>query len=74
LPLVLHIGDIIRFNRVNVAIYKDQKQLNCNVWMKSSWCIFKGYRQHAAPEIINMAKTEEVEKIENSYKPIASSY
>lgn len=23
LPLVLHIGDIIRFNRVNVAVYRD---------------------------------------------------
>lgn len=44
LPLVLYVGDIIRFNKVNVAVYRDQKQFNCNVWAKSSWTVFRGYR------------------------------
>jgi hypothetical protein len=74
LPLVLNVGDIIRFNRVNVSLFMNQKQFNCNVWMKSSWAIFRGYRQHSAPDLINLDQVEEIERIENCYKPIASSY
>lgn len=44
LPHVLHVGDIMRFNKVNVSLYRDMKQFVCNVWSKSSWTIFRGYR------------------------------
>ena len=42
--------------------------------MKSSWVVFRGYRQHAAPEKILLSQPEQLERIENSYKPIASAY
>lgn len=74
LPLVLYIGDIIRFNKVNVTVFRDQKQFNVNVWHKSSWTIFRGYRQGAAPNQIYLDKPEPIEKFETSYAPLAGSY
>jgi len=38
------VGDIIRVHRVNMKVYRDQKQFNSNIWMKSSWVIFRGAR------------------------------
>jgi hypothetical protein len=45
LPHVIHIGDIVRIHRANVTTYNNMKQLNCNIWQKGSWTVFKGARK-----------------------------
>ena len=61
-------------NMVNVSVFRDRKYLNCNVWNKSSWTLFKGQRSQKLEETINLDSLEEVEAIDDSFQPIDSAY
>ena len=40
LPIVKHIGDIIRIHRANIKQFNEVKQFHVNVFFNSSWCLF----------------------------------
>ena len=78
LPQILHVGDIVRVHRVNVIIYRNQKQFNSNTWNRSSWVVFKGARAMDHSNFYNVANCQvpgDSESLEehDPYVPIASS-
>ena len=42
LPIIQRIGDIVRVHRAKFQHYNDSKQLNVNMYYRSSWCLFIG--------------------------------
>ena len=48
LPIIQRIGDIVRVHRAKFQHYNDVKQLNVNMYYRSSWCLFIG-NDHEAP-------------------------
>lgn len=42
LPIIQRVGDIVRVHRAKFQHYNDMKQLNVNMYYRSSWCLFIG--------------------------------
>lgn len=42
LPIIQRVGDIVRVHRARFQHYNDVKQLNVNMYYRSSWCLFIG--------------------------------
>lgn len=42
LPIIQRVGDIVRVHRAQFQHYNDMKQLNVNMYYRSSWCLFIG--------------------------------
>jgi len=42
LPIIQRVGDIVRVHRAQFQHYNDVKQLNVNMYYRSSWCLFIG--------------------------------
>ena len=50
LPIIQRIGDIVRVHRAKFQHYNDAKQLNVNMYYRSSWCLFIGHDNEAPLE------------------------
>lgn len=50
LPIIQRVGDIIRVHRAKFQHYNDSKQLNVNMYYRSSWCLFIGNDNQAPLE------------------------
>jgi hypothetical protein len=50
LPIIQRVGDIIRVHRAKFQHYNDVKQLNVNMYYRSSWCLFIGQDSEAPLE------------------------
>lgn len=42
LPIIQRVGDIVRVHRAKFQHYNDVRQLNVNMYYRSSWCLFIG--------------------------------
>jgi hypothetical protein len=59
---------------VNVTTFNGYKQFNSNIWQKSNWVVFDGYKQPSCPDMIQMSQVTASKKEECSYEPKATSY
>ena len=50
LPIIQRVGDIVRVHRARFQHYNDAKQLNVNMYYRSSWCLFIGNDNEAPLE------------------------
>nr|Q06184.1 RecName: Full=Telomere-binding protein 51 kDa subunit [Moneuplotes crassus]AAA29127.1 51 kDa telomere-binding protein [Moneuplotes crassus] len=50
LPIIQRVGDIVRVHRARLQHYNDAKQLNVNMYYRSSWCLFIGNDKEAPLE------------------------
>lgn len=60
LPIIQRVGDIVRVHRAQFQHYNDSKQLNVNMYYRSSWCLFIGNDGEAPlePKVENEDGTE----------------
>lgn len=60
LPIIQRVGDIVRVHRAQFQHYNDAKQLNVNMFYRSSWCLFIGNDGEAPlePKVENEDGTE----------------
>lgn len=60
LPIIQRVGDIVRVHRAQFQHYNDAKQLNVNMYYRSSWCLFIGNDSEAPlePKVENEDGTE----------------
>jgi hypothetical protein len=60
LPIIQRVGDIVRVHRAQFQHYNDVKQLNVNMYYRSSWCLFIGNDGEAPlePKVENEDGTE----------------
>lgn len=59
LPIMQRVGDIIRVHRAEFENHNDRKQLNVNMFFRSSWCLFIGNEKDKPnePKVVNEEKT-----------------
>lgn len=60
LPIIQRVGDIVRVHRAQFQHFNDVKQLNVNMYYRSSWCLFIGNDGEAPlePKVENEDGTE----------------